>query len=93
MSFSSLPCIYIGETSVIWTLPVDVSESERWDLAQKGIRIMEFMTDRATSMANLLETVLLFVPEFTKQVDPKSAQRNVDFMSKYPKVRSNSGFR
>lgn len=75
----------VGETSVIWTLPVDVSDSERWDLAQKGIRIMEFMTDRATSMANLLETVLLFVPEFTKQVDPKSAQRNVDFMSKYPK--------
>ncbi|CAE7662701.1 unnamed protein product, partial [Symbiodinium microadriaticum] len=46
---------------------------------------MELMTDQATSVANLLETVLLFVPEFTQQVDPLSARRNVDFMAKYPK--------
>lgn len=46
---------------------------------------MEFMTDKKTSVANLLETVLLFVPEFTKNVDPRSAERNVDFMATYPK--------
>jgi hypothetical protein len=76
----------IGETSVSWTLPNDAHDSEKWDLQQKGIRIMELMTDEATSIANLLETVLLFVPEFTQQVDPISAKRNVDFMAKYPKV-------
>jgi hypothetical protein len=28
----------------------------------------------------------MFVPEFTKNVDPRSAQRNVEFMATYPKV-------
>lgn len=74
-----------GDSTFTWTLPADVTEAEKWDLATKGIRFMEFMTDRSTSVANLLETVLLFVPEFTKNVDPKSAQRNVDFMATYPK--------
>jgi hypothetical protein len=44
-----------GESSVSWTLPAEVSQSETWDLATKGIRFMEFMTDRSTTVANLLE--------------------------------------
>jgi hypothetical protein len=47
---------------------------------------MEFLSDKSTTVANLLETVLMFIPEFTKQVDPLSAARNVDFMAKYPQV-------
>jgi len=30
---------------------------------------------------------LLFVPEFTQQVDPRSAKRNVDFMARYPQFQ------
>lgn len=89
MTVTGLQTIHVtttGVTEVTWTLPSDVNEAERWDLAQKGVRVMELMTDEATSIANLLESVLLFVPEFTQQVDPLSAQRNVDFMAKYPKV-------
>lgn len=89
-----------GDTAISWTTPADITQSESWDLATKGIRFMEFMTDYETTIANLLEvspnfltsltsfqTVLLFVPEFTKNVDPRSAQRNVDFMATYPRVR------
>jgi len=72
-----------GLTSMEWKLPTDMKDSEKWDLSQKGIRVMEVITDTATSVANLLETVLLFIPEFTHNVDPKSAARNVDFLAKY----------
>jgi hypothetical protein len=92
-----------GDTTISWTVPADVTQSESWDLANKGIRFMEFMTDRTTTIANLMEvcptfclvsfltlcqTVLLFIPEFTKNVDPRSAQRNVEFMATYPRVRN-----
>lgn len=72
------------ETVVTWTLPEDVKESESWDLGQKGVRVLEFLNDKDTTIANLLETVLLFVPETTQAVDARSASRNVDFMDAYP---------
>ena len=73
-----------GTYDFIWELPTDIRDAERWDLTNKGIRIFHFETDTATSIANLLETVTLFIPEFTKQVDPISAKNNIGFMSKYP---------
>lgn len=50
-----------GDSSFSWTIPADVTTSESWDLATKGIRIMEFMTDRSTSIANLLEVFISFI--------------------------------
>jgi hypothetical protein len=44
-----------GDTTISWTVPTDITQSESWDLANKGIRFMEFMTDRKTTIANLLE--------------------------------------
>jgi len=76
----------VGTTTLSWNVPSDVSNAELWDLKNKGVRVMEFLTDKSTTVANLLETVLMFIPEFTKQVDPLSAARNVDFMAKYPQV-------
>lgn len=72
-----------GDMTVEFALPADLNDAEKWDLAQKGIRVMEIATDEPTTIANLLETVLLFVPEFTQGVDKKSAQRNVDFINRY----------
>lgn len=74
-----------GTSEFTWTLPNDIKDSEIWDIETKGIRVFKFMTDYDTTIANLLETVLLFIPELTKQVDPLSARRNVDFMGNYPK--------
>lgn len=71
---------------VEWTPPEDVTEAEMWDLTTKGVRVMEVMTDEATSVANLLETVLMFIPEFTHEVGPIAARKNVDFMTRYPQV-------
>ena len=34
----------IGETVVTWTLPSDITEAESWDLATKGVRVMEYLT-------------------------------------------------
>ena len=73
-----------GTLEFIWALPADYRDAEKWDLDTKGVRVFEYMTDAKTTVANLLETVLLFIPEFTQNVDPLSAKRNVDFMAKYP---------
>jgi hypothetical protein len=78
-----LKIVSTGETSFVYKVPADLTDAEKWDLNQKGIRVMELLTDEPTTVANLLETVLLFVPEFTQGVDKKSAERNVDFINKY----------
>lgn len=72
-----------GDTVATFTLPADITDAEKWDLANKGIRLMQILTDEPTTIANLLETVLLFVPEFTQGVDKRSAERNVDFLNRY----------
>lgn len=71
--------------NINWSLPSDVRDSEIFDMNNKGIRLFRYTNDIDTSVRDALETLLLFVPEETKVVDPLSAQRNVDFMSKYPK--------
>ncbi|CAM9245514.1 unnamed protein product [Ectocarpus fasciculatus] len=73
-----------GKTSVVWSLPEDVREAEEWDLATKGVRVMRFMTPLHECAANVLQTLKLFVPEFTQQVDPLSAATNIEFMAQYP---------
>lgn len=76
-----------GDFSFMWNLPEDIRDAERWDLANKGIRVFHYQTDVATTIANVAETLLLFIPETTKHVDPRSAKRNVDFMAKYPQFK------
>lgn len=67
-----------------WTLPEDARDAEVWDLGDKGVRLFAYKNDIPTTVADALETVLMFIPEETKTVDPVSARRNVDFMAKYP---------
>jgi len=79
-----------GTYNIVWNLPSDARDAEKWDLATKGVRVFNFMLDMPTTIANLLETGLLFVPEFTKNVDPVSAKRNVDFMARWPQFSMES---
>lgn len=74
-----------GKTSVEWTLPEDMRDAEQWDLDTKGVRVMRFIKPLHECAANVLQTLKLFVPEFTQQVDPLSAAANVEFMAQYPK--------
>ena len=76
-----------GDTTFTWTLPADITEAESWDLATKGVRLMEVMTPIDTTAANLIETVGLFAAEFTKHVPQHAAERNVDFMNLYPQMK------
>jgi hypothetical protein len=76
-----------GITTVTYNLPADINDAEKWDIAQKGVRILEILTDEPTTVANLLQTVLLFVPEFTQHVDSASAALNVDFLNRYTQIK------
>lgn len=44
---------------VEWDTPADANDAEKWDVATKGVRIFEFTTPEATTVANLLQTALL----------------------------------
>ncbi len=52
---------YHYKIELTWALSADASDAEVWDLNIKGIRINRFETDKSTTLANLLETVLLFM--------------------------------
>jgi len=73
-----------GSHTLQWTLPDDVTDSEKWDVQTKGIRIMRLLTTPAETVANIFETVKMFEPEFTQGVSDKAAAVNLDFMAKYP---------
>jgi hypothetical protein len=67
------------------TLPDDLTDAEKWDLETKGIRIFRFHEDRPTTLANIVKTFEMFVPEFTKRVPTTVAQMNIDMLQKYSK--------
>lgn len=66
------------------TLPKDLTEAERWDVDTNGIRVFRFLNDRITTLSNLLVTIDMFLPQFTQRVPPGVAEKNIDFMRKYP---------
>jgi hypothetical protein len=73
-----------GKSTEVFSVPTDdMTDAEKWDLSQKGIRVMQLMTDEVTTVANILETVKLFKPLTTQGVDDASAQRNADFINRY----------
>lgn len=76
-----------GQFVVDWALPEDAREAEIWDLADKGVRVFAYVNDLRTTMADIAETLKIFVPEETHAVDPVSARNNVDFMARYPQFK------
>jgi len=79
-----------GSMDVIWSIPSEATDAEKWDIDNKGVRVFNFLTEEKVTIANLMQTILLFIPEFTKPVDPASAKRNVDFMARYPQFTMES---
>ena len=71
------------EVEVEWTLPDDTSDSEKWDLDQKGVRVFMFPNDLPTTAANYLQTKKLFIPLNTKPVPEKSGDLNMEFLNSY----------
>lgn len=66
------------------SLPADITEAEQWDVDTNGIRVFRFLNDRITTLSNLLVTLDMFLPQFTQRVPPGVAEKNIDFMRKYP---------
>jgi hypothetical protein len=66
------------------TLPSDLTEAEQWDVDTNGVRVFRFLADRITTLSNILVTIDMFLPQFTLRVPPGVAEKNIDFMRKYP---------
>ena len=74
-------------TEAILTIPSDETDAERWDLDNKGVRLMKYHPSvtavPGTTFSNLIKTVELFVPELTMSVGEPFAKMNAEFLSKY----------
>lgn len=70
-------------TDITLTLPDDITDSELWDIENRGVRIYRHHFNQATTMSNLIQTVALFIPEFTQEVPDEIAAMNIDFLKKY----------
>jgi hypothetical protein len=69
--------------SILWE-STNNTESETWDLQNKGIRIFLFQSEAGTLIANLLKTIELFIPEIIGPgVGTTAAEANVEFLSEY----------
>lgn len=70
-------------TEVTLEVPEDVTDAELWDIDTKGVRIFRYLYDTQTTISNLLETIVLFLPEATLGVPKQIEQMNIDMMQKY----------
>jgi len=70
-------------TSIQLLLPADLTESEKWDIDTKGIRMMRYVHDEVETISGLLQTLELFIPEFTSSPPLHIAEANRDFLNKY----------
>jgi len=73
----------VVNTQILIDIPEDATDAELWDLDEKGLRLMKFVEKYTTSLANIIKTIDLFLPEFTTGVPEQVARANIDFMSKY----------
>jgi len=69
--------------NILWQT-TNITESETWDIQNKGIRVFLFQSDAGTLIANLLKTVELFIPVIVGPgVGTTAAEANVEFLSEY----------
>jgi hypothetical protein len=73
-----------GHQVISLTIPDDESDAEEYYLNNMGVKVLQFLNDEATTLSNVIETFKLFEPMFTKRVPTPVAQKNIDFMKKYP---------
>jgi hypothetical protein len=88
-SVTEIKLVELSETvTEVWTLPSNASDAEAWDLAHKGVRVFLFPASVPTLLANLVETVELFMPIIVGPgVGHHAAAKNVDFLDKYAHLK------
>ena len=78
--------IHVGSTgqhSFTWNT-TGLTEAEQWDLDTNGIRLFHFTNSTLTTIGQIIDTALLFVPALTRASVPAScAARNLKFMADY----------
>jgi hypothetical protein len=81
------PTINTKDTPVITTIqipfPDDITDAERWDIDNTGVRFYHHLHDKKTILSNFLVTIKTFIPEHVTKVPEEVAQMTIDFMSKY----------
>lgn len=70
-------------TNIQLELPVDLTEGEKWDIDNKGIRMMRYVHGEVETISGLIQTLEMFIPEFTSLPPAKIAEANRDFLNKY----------
>lgn len=79
-AFASKP---ITTTSISIPLPSDLSDAEKWDIDNYGVRLLRYPKPRGESLSNLIKTIEGFIPEFLPSVPKPIAELNRDFITKY----------
>lgn len=70
-------------TTITYTLPSDITDSETWDVQTKGVRFFRYLLPVGETLSNLIVTLETFAPEQLPDVPKKFADMGIDFMSKY----------
>jgi len=73
-------------TTATIQFPTDISDSEKWDVANKGVRLFQFHANRTTTISNFIRTIDLFKPKITHELTPEDCELNIDFLEKYTNV-------
>jgi len=87
VSLQSITCLWsplCDTTNTFkWTLSVNYTRAELFDLHCLGVRIFRFVDDTKTTLNDLQQTLALFHPLTTQGVSEEDAKINIDFLAKY----------
>lgn len=70
-----------GVQTFDWIVPADATAAEQWDVTTKGFRVFRFDGDIIELILDLIDTVMIFIPETTQGVGQEAAEYNLDFLS------------
>lgn len=79
----------IGEGSVSypWPVPASATEEEKWDSLINGVRVFAFPGDLLQTALDVLSTLALFEPMFTRDISESAYYHNSIFMEEYANVK------
>jgi len=83
LQFERYSALAAGVHQVTYNPGSNLTQAERWDILNNGIRVFNFLDDVLPTIQCVLATVKLFLSELTQHVDPKIAEANLDFLAKY----------
>eukprot|EP01098_Paradermamoeba_levis_P015413 TRINITY_DN782_c0_g1_i5.p1 TRINITY_DN782_c0_g1~~TRINITY_DN782_c0_g1_i5.p1 ORF type:complete len:430 (+),score=164.24 TRINITY_DN782_c0_g1_i5:326-1615(+) len=87
MSGISLKSFFFrGKHSITWKFK-NLTDAEKWDVSQNGIRVFRFIVGETEAIKSLFETVDLFLPALLNQAVPeKTAELNLKFLAGYAQL-------